>query len=95
MANEIESRTHKLLVFVGDEKVTLEGRDFKKLSEVIVNEYLSQSHPNYRNVPIIHIQFLTDILTKVIRGIPLKTHFYVGLTVTISKNYQDLASKIM
>jgi len=33
----MEARVHKLLILAGEEGVELEARDFKKLSEVIVN----------------------------------------------------------
>lgn len=33
----METRVHKLLILAGEEGVDLEPRDFKKLSEVIVN----------------------------------------------------------
>ena len=48
----MEERTQKLLVFAGEEGMNFEARDFQKLGEVIVNEYLSQGNPNYRNVRI-------------------------------------------
>lgn len=46
----METRVHKLLILAGEEGADLEARDFKKLSEVIVNEYLSQPNPSFRNV---------------------------------------------
>lgn len=47
----METRVHKLLILAGEEGVDLEARDFKKLSEVIVNEYLSQPNPTFKVVP--------------------------------------------
>lgn len=46
----MEDRVHKLLILAGEEGTDLEARDFKKLSEVIVNEYLSQANPQFKNV---------------------------------------------
>ena len=46
----MEQRTHKLIIFAGEEGTHLEARDFQKLSEVIVNEYLTQANPSYRSV---------------------------------------------
>jgi hypothetical protein len=33
----MEDRVHKLLILAGDEGIEQEARDYKKLSEVIVN----------------------------------------------------------
>lgn len=37
----MEERTQKLLILVGDEGAALEARDFAKLHEVIIDNYLS------------------------------------------------------
>jgi hypothetical protein len=39
------ARAHKLLIMVGEEGIEHEARDFEKLSEVIVGEYLTGSDP--------------------------------------------------
>ena len=40
----MEERTQKLLILVGDEGSSFEPRDFSKLTEVIVDNYLSNSN---------------------------------------------------
>lgn len=37
---------------VGEEGVEHEARDYKKLSEVIVNEYLAENNPAFKSVPL-------------------------------------------
>jgi hypothetical protein len=34
-------------------------------------------------------------MTKAVRGIPLKGHLYAGLTISIAKQYAELATKIL
>ena len=44
---EITERTHKLLILVGEEGPTLESRDFKKVVDVIVNDYIATNKPSF------------------------------------------------
>ena len=46
----MEARVHKLLILVGEEGEDLESRDYNKLSEVVVNEYLQKGEPEVKNV---------------------------------------------
>lgn len=48
----MEKRTHKLLVMVGEEGADVEARDYRKLSEVIVSEYLAEDNASFRNVTL-------------------------------------------
>jgi hypothetical protein len=41
-----------LLILVGEEGEEFEGRDFKKLTEVIVNEYLHENSAEVKSVII-------------------------------------------
>lgn len=41
------------------------------------------------------MQYLTDILVKVVRGVPLKQHFYAALTAFISRQNIELSNKIL
>ena len=48
----MEARVQKLLILAGEEGEGLESRDYKKLSEVIVGEYLSATAaPDVKHVP--------------------------------------------
>lgn len=49
----MEARVHKLLILVGEEGEDLESRDYKKLSDVVVNEYLQKGEPEVKNVSYI------------------------------------------
>lgn len=40
-------------------------------------------------------QYLAEIIPKVVRGVPLKAHFYAALTAAISKQHLDLSNKII
>lgn len=46
----MEARVHKLLILVGEEGEDLESRDYNKLSEVVINEYLQKSDPEVKTV---------------------------------------------
>lgn len=46
----MEVRVHKLLILVGEEGEDLESRDYKKLSEVVINEYLQKSDAEVKTV---------------------------------------------
>jgi hypothetical protein len=46
----MEARVQKLLILVGEEGEDLDGRDYKKLSEVIVTEYLTTPTPEVKQV---------------------------------------------
>lgn len=48
---DITERTHKLLILVGEEGPSLESRDFKKLVDVIVNDYIATNKPSFEQVP--------------------------------------------
>lgn len=48
----MEERSQKLLILVGEEGPDVEGRDFTKLKEVIVENYLATSNQSYEEVSI-------------------------------------------
>ena len=45
--SQTTERTQKLLVLVGEEGQSFEARDFKKVVQVIVDEYITESRPTY------------------------------------------------
>lgn len=41
------------------------------------------------------MQYLIEFMPKVIRGVPLKAHFYAALTAVISRQNLEVSAKII
>lgn len=60
----MQTRVHKLLILVGEEGEELESRDYKKLTEVIVKEYLHETNPDTNAVRITTLSSLQSSYPK-------------------------------